>query len=315
MPPPRIKPPAKNDTSAKKKPILPLGNYPHGQSLRGRTIAISPGHGWIYNSNTQNYRTQRSRIFWNNCGDCRGIVEDFETHEIVVNHLIPLLEGAGAKVILVRERTHEKSGTVLDETAPGFSAISGQFSDGNSAGGHNDNYRASTDSSATAQWKFTAPTDGDSLLSMWFVAGSNRYASLPLTVETPGFKHSFLLDQTTHGRRWSPIHNFELNQGDEVIVKLTAPVDGANALIADAVRLGAGQHETGHPWWEMGAKPFASYQNAPANIQSVGDVSIRPIYAEWADADIYVSVHSNASGLSEKHRRRHIKLPLQLWPI
>ena len=44
---------------------------------------------------------------------------------------------------------------------------------------------------------------------------------------------------------------------------------------------------------------LSQYQNAPANIQSVGDVSIRPIYAEWADADIYVSVHSNASGLSE----------------
>gem|GEM_PF-4168891 len=298
-PPPRVISRSKTKPPKQAKSILAIGNYPHGQSLRDRTIAISPGHGWIYNSNTQNFRTQRGRIFWNNCGDCRGIVEDFETHEIVVNHLIPLLEGAGAKVILVRERSLEKTGTILDENSSGFTAVKGQFSNGSSAGGHDNNYRVSTDADATAQWRFVSPKDGDSLLSIWFVAGSNRYTNLPLTVQTPGFTHSFFIDQTTHGRRWSPIHTFGLNQGDEILVTVSAPAGGNKALIADAFRFGAGQHATGHPWWQMGAKPFATYQNAPANIQSVGDVSIRPIYAEWAGADIYLSVHSNASGVSE----------------
>ena len=298
-PPPQLPRTSNPKPTTQAKPVLPLNTYPHGQSLRGRTIAISPGHGWIYNSNTQDYRTQRGRIFWRNCGDCRGIVEDFETHEIVVDHLIPLLEGAGAKVILVRERTHEKTGVIVDESSPSFSTISGQFSDGSSAGGHSDNYRVSTDTNATARWQFVAPADGDSLLSLWFVAGSNRYSNLPLTITTPGSTQSFFVDQTTHGRRWAPINTFGLNQGDEVTVELTAPTEGGKALIADAIRLGSGRHSTGHPWWEMGSKPFAAYQNAPANIQSVGDVSIRPIYAEWADADVYLSVHSNASGISE----------------
>ncbi|MEE2901053.1 MAG: N-acetylmuramoyl-L-alanine amidase [Myxococcota bacterium] len=298
-PPLRVVHPSQTKPPKQEKTILPLSDYPHGQSLRGRTIAISPGHGWIYNSNTRNFRTQRGRIFWNNCGGCRGIVEDFETHEIVVNHLIPLLEGAGAKVVLVRERSLEKTGTILDENSAGFSAVNGQFSDGSSAGGHDNNYRVSTDANATAQWRFVSPENGDSLLSVWFVAGSNRYSNLPLTVQTPGFTHSFVIDQTTHGRRWSPIQTFGLNQGDEVLVTVNAPTGGNKALIADAFRLGAGQHETGHPWWQMGAKPFATYQNAPANIQSVGDVSIRPIYAEWAGADIYLSIHSNASGVAE----------------
>ena len=49
----------------------------------------------------------------------------------------------------------------------------------------------------------------------------------------------------------------------------------------------------------MGAKPFAEYQGAPADILTSGDVSIRPRYAEWYDADIYIALHSNASGIAD----------------
>jgi N-acetylmuramoyl-L-alanine amidase len=283
-----------------KSNALPLEHFPHGQSLRGRTIAISPGHGWIYYDRVSDYRTQRSRVRWDNCGSCRGIVEDFETHEIVVHHLIPLLEGAGARVVLVRERSHQDLATISDNRDPTFQEISGQFNDGSSAGGHGDNYRFSSDADAEAEWTLTAPTDGEQLLSLWFVHGQNRFKNAKLEVQTPGALHKFSLDQSSHGRRWAPIHKFVLQAEDQLVIRLQAPVSAgggsSNILIADAVRLGAGKHSTNHPWWEMGSKPFAAHQNAPANIQSIGDVSIRPIYAEWFDADIYISIHSNASG-------------------
>ena len=62
------------------------------------------------------------------------------------------------------------------------------------------------------------------------------------------------------------------------MVTVNAPT-GNKALIADAFRLGAGQHETGHPWWQMGAKPFALIKRASQHSIR-GDVSIRPVYAE-----------------------------------
>jgi N-acetylmuramoyl-L-alanine amidase len=276
--------------------LIPLDRYPHGQSLRGRTIAISPGHGWIYNSNTQDYRTQRGRIRWTDCGDCRGIIEDFETHEIVTDHLIPLLEGAGARVVLVRERSHDKQVKLVDDRDPTYREVSGTFRDGTSAGGNNDNYRVSGDANAQVEWTLTAPSDGEHFLSLWFVAGGNRYQDAVLEVQSPKNTHHFVLDQTVYGRRWTPIQSFGLLASENLTVRLRAPSSANAFLIADAARLGAGLHSTAHPWWEMGAKPFAAHQNAPTNIQSIGDVSIRPIYAEWYDADIYLSVHSNASG-------------------
>jgi hypothetical protein len=49
----------------------------------------------------------------------------------------------------------------------------------------------------------------------------------------------------------------------------------------------------------MGAQPFAAYQDAPANVQALGDVTTRPVYAEFFGADVYLSVHSNASGAAD----------------
>ena len=290
-PPPKSQapPPAPRFTA---KPDL--ARFPHGQALAGRTVALSPGHGYIWYDNLGRYSTQRSRIRWDGCGDCRGIVEDFETHEIVVRYLVPLLEGAGARVVVVRERDDNAAGHTTDtpeETA-------GTFTDGNSAGGHDGDYRASSDPSATAKWTLTASTTGPQLLSLWFVAGGNRHPDARLTVDTPAGQHTYLWDQSSHGRRWAPIERFDLDVGDRVVVHATAPAaaDGTRYLIADAARLGSGTHDSGHRWWQMGASPFAQHQGAPREVASRGDVTIRPRSAEWYGADVYLSVHSNASG-------------------
>lgn len=273
--------------------------YPFGQSLRGRTIAISPGHGYIYFDSLGRFSTQRGNTKWDGCGSCRGIVEDFETHEIAVSYLIPLLEGAGAKVVLVRDRDYNGAGTLQDDGDPGYTETMGSFQAGNSAGGNGGDYRVSFDPDAQLEWSLQAATDGPQTLSMWFVAGGNRYADARLEVLGPHGVAEYFIDMKSHGRRWAPIGLFDLAQGDEMTVRLMAPImPGSNeVLIADAVRLGAGQHTSGNPWWSMGAKPFAEYQGAPADILTSGDVSLRPRYAEWYDADIYIALHSNASGI------------------
>lgn len=265
--------------------------FPFGQALRGKTIALSPGHGYIYYDNLGRYSTQRGRIFWNNCGDCRGIVEDFETHEIVIEHLIPLLEGAGAKVILVRERSYSPAGAISDDGGAEFTESSGTFSAGANPGGHGGAYRVGTASSA-GSWTITAPISGPQVLSAWFVSAPSRAADALLEVNGT---HRFLFDQRTHGQRWAPVGTFDLDAGQTITVRLSSPGE----IVYDAIRLGAGTHTSNNPWWQMGAEVYAEYQNAPPAIQALGDVTTRPRYAEYYGADVYLSVHSNASGAAD----------------
>lgn len=271
--------------------------FPFGQALAGRVVAISAGHGYIYYDTLNGYSTQRGNTKWNGCGSCRGIVEDFETHEIVVRYLVPLLEGAGARVIMVRDRSYADGGAIVDDGDATYRET-GAFSDGTSEGGHGADYRVADATDAAATFTLVAPASGPQHLSFWFVSGANRYDAARLFVEVEGVRRDYVLDLVTHGRRWAPITDLIVEAGASIDVTLAAPETPVadRFLVADAVRLGSGRHASNHPWWQMGAKPFAEYQGAPASIQTSGDVTIRPRYAEFYGADIYVALHSNASG-------------------
>ncbi len=302
----RLRPPPVHAPLTEKAKVIQTvrtdpSRFPFGQSLIGKTVALSPGHGYEYYDALGGYSTQRGNVRWTGCGDCRGITEDFETHEIVVRYLVPLLEGAGARVVLVRERAYSDDLVVVDDGDPGYRESNGAFAAGVSEGGNQDDYRTAFDPGSTAEWTLTAQQPGKQLLSLWFVAGTNRLTDAELEVDVPGSQHRYSVDLTGWGRRWTPIELFDLSPGDVVSARLSAPLAGAGdrALIADAVRLGAGKHTTNHPWWQMSAQDFAAYQNAPPAVQAYNDVTIRPRYSEFYGADIYVAVHSNASGIAD----------------
>ncbi|MCK6546014.1 N-acetylmuramoyl-L-alanine amidase, partial [Myxococcota bacterium] len=280
--------------------VLPdPARFPLGQRLTGKTIAISPGHGYIWYDNLGRYSTQRGRIAWEGCGDCRGIVEDFGTHELVMRHLVPLLEGAGARVVIVRERSYAGARAIEEDGGATYRETAGTFVDGSSAGGWSGAYRASTEPGAAVRYTLAAPLAGPQLLSMWFVPGGNRVADARLEVTGAFGAWTFLLDQRTHGLRWVPVGFVDLDVGQRIEVAMSSTsMTPGTALVADAVRLGAGVHEaTGYPWWQMGAQPFSDDQGAPADVTSRGDVTARPRWAEAFGADVYLSVHSNASGI------------------
>jgi MYXO-CTERM domain-containing protein len=298
----RLRPPPSRPPLARSKVVRSIvrdpSKFPFGQALLGKTIALSPGHGWLYSDALGRYATQRGNIRWTGCGDCRGITEDFETHEVVIRHLIPLLEGAGARVVLVRERDYAESASITDDGDAGYAEVNGTYAAGVSEGGHANDYRTTFDPGGTVEWTIPAAEPGEQLLSLWFVPGANRLADARLEVVSPGGRHEYLVDLTSHGRRWAPIDLFDLKSGDTITARMMSPLTAAGdrALIADAVRLGAGKHTSDHPWWQMSAADFAAHQSAPAAVLAFGDVTIRPRYAEFYGADIYVAVHSNASG-------------------
>jgi len=276
-----------------KRVTPPAGTFPFGAPLLGKTIALSAGHGWIESGGS--WITQRSSISFDGCDTCRGIVEDFSNNDLAVRHLIPLLEGAGASVVVVRERELSTQLALVDDGNAGYSE-SGIFSAGSNAGGWANDYRvAEPGSGGHVSYQLDAALNGPLLVTLYYLAGSNRTsAALVDVVDSAGITR-YQVDQRDFGQRFVPLGVHWFVPGIPARVEL-GPAGDDGYLIADAVRVGGGAHASGHPWWQMAAASYVPYTAAPASVTAYGDVTIRPVYAEYVGADAYLSLHSNATG-------------------
>jgi hypothetical protein len=72
------------------RPVQPVAG------LAGRHIALWPSHGWYYEHSLGRWEWQRARVF--------QTVEDLLPMSFVVPYLAPMLEQAGARVFMPRER-------------------------------------------------------------------------------------------------------------------------------------------------------------------------------------------------------------------
>ncbi len=70
--------------------------YEVNYGLNGRHLALWQSHGWYYEQSLERWEWQRARIL--------QTVEDLYTQSYVVPFLVPMLENAGANVLLPRER-------------------------------------------------------------------------------------------------------------------------------------------------------------------------------------------------------------------
>lgn len=264
-------------------------------ALAGRRIAVSAGHGWLASSGG-GWHTQRARWAFTGCGSCRGITEDFFSAELVSRHLVPLLQAAGAEVVLVREPDHAagRKDHVVDDGGEGYSE-SAPFESGTDPSGFGGGYRTGAPGSgAAATYRF--PVDGPGLrhLSLRGVGGANRTQAALVEVVHGGGSTAILLDQRRFGGFWLDLGAFWFPAG-EAVVRLSGAGDGY--LVADALRLGGGVfRESGKPFWQMAARSYVPWAGAGGEVTASGDISIRPAYAEYVGADLYVSIHANASG-------------------
>ena len=91
--------PKKMKKSKNPAPILVQNTslpYEVTYGLNGRHLALWQSHGWYYEQSLERWEWQRARIL--------QTVEDLYTQSYVVPFLVPMLENAGANVLLPRER-------------------------------------------------------------------------------------------------------------------------------------------------------------------------------------------------------------------
>lgn len=95
--------------------------YQIENGLDGKHIAMWQSHGWYYDQPLMRWEWQRARIF--------ETVEDLYTQSYVVPFLVPMLENAGANVLLPRERDYSTKEYIVDNDKPmkGYTESNGDY--------------------------------------------------------------------------------------------------------------------------------------------------------------------------------------------
>ena len=310
-----------------KKSLLP--QVRHGNvtgALNGKTLFVSAGHGWVYNTKTSGWVTQR--------GITQGMREDDSNAEIVSYFLIPYLQNAGGTVFSVRERDRQENMVIIDEaddtayeTQDGIYEESGNWTTSDSTGygrrvypierGVNPmvsgGYRyANAEIGAWARWTANIPEDGFYHIYVSYRAGTNRTDSAVYTVKHAGGSTEVRVNQQHHGSTWIDLGKFYFRAGlsrENGSVTLSGTDD---IIIADAVRFGGGTglikrggSTSDKPRWEEAATHNIQFMGG-ANGETYGlssndrddDVRARSRWAAWEnetnDDSLYIAFHSNA---------------------
>lgn len=277
--------------------------------LSGKTVWLSPGHGWQNTGTGSGFLTQR--------GTTNEIVEDFTTAESIDYYLINYLLNAGANVWSVRERDYNSNEIIVnnDVASSGYTET-GSWTTG-SAAGYGGTYRyaiSNATENATAEFTPNVTTSGLYWVSLRFIAGSNRATDAKYTIIHSGDTTVVKVNQEIHSNTWIYVGQFYFTAGStNKIILSNQSAEASQAIIADAVRLGGGigaeadcvyttQGSSARPRFEESARQYAQFQSYPSCVE---DVTVRPKYAEYEilkgtpseiNNSIYVAWHTNAGG-------------------
>jgi len=288
------------------QPGAPGQGQPAG-ALSGKTVYVSAGHGWEWNSYRDQWRTQRPPY---PSGDYDGpIIEDHNNAEAVNQYLLHYLWNAGAQVWPVRERDMNSDETIVDDPD---AACSGSWASIESGyGGHSREADTVTgEPTAATTWSASLAADGRYAVYVWYEAKAGRATDARYIVHHAGGETTVRVNQQQDGYTWRYIGTYGFLAGGEARVTLTNKSDVAGRTVAaDAVRFGGGTFDSlggidtvadgppHKPWWEVASYYYTQKMGMPAPY---GDVTARPTYARWEQSDsegpaVYVSWHTNGA--------------------
>jgi hypothetical protein len=234
--------------------------YQADKGLANRHIALWQSHGLYYDQKTVRWIWQRARVF--------QIVEDLYTQSYVLPFLVPMLENAGANVLLPRERDtqtyevivdndSEKSASLYKEHADRKSwknGIDAGFYDSKKTYLQGDNpftfgtYRViptvnDSDESSCAEWIPNIPSAGFYAVYISYKSLLNSVNNAHYTVFHAGGKTDFSVNQNLCGSTWLYLGNFYFNKGRNKFGKVILSNLNSNedkVITADAVKFGGG---------------------------------------------------------------------------
>ena len=284
--------------------------YDISSGLQNRHIALWQSHGWYYSQKRARWEWQRPREF--------TTVEDLYTQSYVLPYLVPMLEKAGANVLLPRERDTQLNEVVVDNDSkennsryreqcewkkwqngdlPGFANTKKAYLQGENPF-YFGTYReipsiTNPDELSKAEWFPNMPEAGKYAVYVSYKSLPNSATDAHYTVIHKGIRTEFSVNQTMSGGTWLYLGHFQFDKGRNNLNKVVLTnlsTDEDKVITADAVKFGGGMGNIArNPFVndsvfnpkQIDSVKFHSMAIKPLPVY-VPEISQRPRYTEGA---------------------------------
>jgi len=229
------------------------GNFTGG--LSGNHIALWHSHGLYFDNTRNRWQWQRARLF--------GTVEDIFPMAYVTQFITPMLENAGAVVMLPRERDFQKNEVIVDfdgstgaseliiqnaegiewEIIPGGFAKKDTLFDGENPFKLGNHLKLASGTNNTASLKYIPdfPEDGHYAVYFSWHQDALNSTSVESVLHYAGGSERFLFNQTMGGSTWVYLGTYFFRKGKDAFAGSFEIFGSDNGqLTADALRFGGG---------------------------------------------------------------------------
>ena len=239
------------------------------RGLAGRHIAVWQSHGRYFDQQANRWKWQRSQL-WQTC-------EDLYTQSYVLPYLVPMLERAGACVLLPRERDTQSWEVLADNDDPGSYVESGSWEPGAAGFAHlHEVYRSGEnpfrdgttrrtrtvrgEATASAVWRANIPERGEYAVYVSYESSPQHAEDASYTVHHLGGDTRYAVNQTMGGGTWIYLGRFLFECGEQAVVTLSnASREEGRLLSADAVKIGGGYGNIARTVCDSLRKPGCTY--------------------------------------------------------
>lgn len=243
--------------------VSPLADIQPSKGLKGRHIALWQSHGRYYDQKADRWQWQRPCLF--------QTCEDMFTQGFVLPYLVPMLENAGAYILMPRERDTQRHEVITDndpscgargygdyketgrwqDAGTGFADTTDVYLDCQNPFGAGTARQAScvgpkSQPTASVTWTPNIPERGRYAVYVSYKTLTNSTAAAHYTISHLGGTSEFIVNQKMGGGTWVYIGTFEFEEGTDGYVTLdNRLIEGhsyevGSVITADAVRFGGG---------------------------------------------------------------------------
>lgn len=231
--------------------------YEPSQGLANRHIALWQSHGRYFNQSRDMWVWQRSRLW--------ETVEDLYTQSYVLPYLVPMLERAGATVLLPRERSVQTLEIIADNDkgidnshykevngserwcngGVGFAHIQESYATGENPFDDGTTRMAVTIDSPKSQswvhWGGKIEKAGTYSVYVSYATMKNSVTDAHYVVHAAGGDREFSVNQKMAGSMWVCLGEFYFEEGNHTeLVSLSNISKQRGVVTADAVKIGGG---------------------------------------------------------------------------
>jgi hypothetical protein len=234
------------------------------KGLQDRHIAMQNSHGWYYEPTLDRWEFQRARLF--------GVVEDTYTMSYVEPFLVPMLENAGAVVLLPKERDWTKVEVIVDNDTQknGYSISAGSYpwTKGDEPGfahpkksytygenpfkmgsymqvegllsSENQDKAGKSLNPSTITWTPQFEEDGDYAVYISYHTLPSSADNVSYTVKYSGGQAEFSVNQKMGGSMWIYLGTFHFKKGNQDQGVTLTNAKSYGTVTADACKFGGG---------------------------------------------------------------------------